>query len=203
MFKLKVVTRIVLGFVALGVLLLLTNVSSIIGLSFIRHSAESVINVKMPLQQQMTQVQTQLLYLGKLSLRDYYLDSLPELTENYQKFTALQQTYRAELQTLTDMVDDPLAVKHLKLGSDASKAYLAAVEKMYELQKKQHQSATDIAQLTEQNIAQANDATALLFDIEFLEKQIIANIARNIWSNEDYYRIILDDDEFILKAYDN
>ncbi len=40
-------------------------------------------------------------------------------------------------------------------------------------------------------------------DIEFLEKQIIANIARNIWSNEDYYRIILDDDEFILKAYDN
>ena len=40
-------------------------------------------------------------------------------------------------------------------------------------------------------------------DIEFLEKQIIANIARNIWSNEDYYRIILDKDEFILKAYDN
>jgi hypothetical protein len=40
-------------------------------------------------------------------------------------------------------------------------------------------------------------------DIEFLEKQIIANIARNIWSNEDYYRIILDDDEFILKAFDN
>jgi len=40
-------------------------------------------------------------------------------------------------------------------------------------------------------------------DIKFLEKQIIANIARNIWSNEDYYRIILDDDEFILKAFDN
>jgi len=40
-------------------------------------------------------------------------------------------------------------------------------------------------------------------DIEFLEKQIIANIARNIWSTEDYYRILLDNDEFVLKAYDN
>lgn len=169
MFKLKVVTRIVFGFIALGLLLFLTNISSFVGLSYIRHSAESVINVKMPLQQQMTQVQTQLLYLGKLSLRDYYLDSLPELTESYQKFIALQQTYRTELQTLTDMVNEPLAVQHLKRGSDASKAYFMAVEKMYELQKRQHQSATDIAQLTEHNITQANDATALLFDIEFLE----------------------------------
>ena len=169
MFKFKVVTRIILGFISLGLLLFLTNVSSFVGLSYIRQSAESVINDKMPLQQQMVQVQTQLLYLGKLSLRDYYLDDLAELTKNYQKFTSLQQTYRTELQTLSEMVLEPSAIKPLNRGSQASKAYFDAVENMYELQAKQHQSATNIASATQQNIDQANDATALLFDIEFLE----------------------------------
>ena len=34
----------------------------------------------------------------------------------------------------------------------------------------------------------------------FLKKQITANIARNLWSSEDYYRIIIDSDEYIKKA---
>ena len=37
----------------------------------------------------------------------------------------------------------------------------------------------------------------------FLKKQITANIARNIWSNIDYYRIILDRDEYIIEALKN
>ena len=38
---------------------------------------------------------------------------------------------------------------------------------------------------------------------KFLKKQITANIARNIWSNIDYYRIILDRDEYIIEALKN
>ena len=37
-------------------------------------------------------------------------------------------------------------------------------------------------------------------DKSFLKKQITANIARNLWSNEDYYRIIIDSDEYVNKA---
>ena len=37
-------------------------------------------------------------------------------------------------------------------------------------------------------------------DIKYLKKQIKANIARNLWSTEDYYRIIIDDDEYIKAA---
>jgi len=169
MLKLTVVTRIVIGFVALGLLLLLTNIGSFVGLSYIRHSAESVINAKMPLQQQMTQVQTQLLYLGKLSLRDYYLDDQTELTENYQKFNALQQTYRDELQVLSGLVVEATAKSHLNKGADASNTYLIAVGKMYELQKKQFQYGNDINAATEKAVEMATDATASLLDIEFLE----------------------------------
>lgn len=169
MLKLTVVTRIVIGFVALGLLLLLTNIGSFVGLSYIRHSAESVINAKMPLQQQMTQVQTQLLYLGKLSLRDYYLDDQTELTENYQKFNALRQTYRDELQVLSGLVVEATAKSHLNKGADASNTYLSAVGKMYELQKKQFQYANEINAATEKAFNMATDATAFLLDIEFLE----------------------------------
>lgn len=169
MLKFKVVTKIVLGFVALGLLLLLTNIGSFVGLSFIRHSAESVIDVKMPMQQQMTRVQTQLLYLGKLSLRDYYLDSLSELSDNHQKFELLQQKYRTELQVLSDMVVDAAAKELLDNGSQDSLAYLNAVDKMYQLQMRQHQRVNDVVASTQNSIAQANDATASLFDIEFLD----------------------------------
>lgn len=169
MLKLTVVTRIVIGFVALGLLLLLTNIGSFVGLSYIRHSAESVINAKMPLQQQMTQVQTQLLYLGKLSLRDYYLDDQTELTENYQNFNGLQQTYRDELQVLSGLVVEAAAKSYLNKGADASNAYLSAAESMYELQKQQFQYGNDINAATEKAVEMATDATAFLLDIEFLE----------------------------------
>ena len=35
---------------------------------------------------------------------------------------------------------------------------------------------------------------------KFLKKQITANIARNIWGNKEYYKIILDRDEYIIEA---
>ena len=38
------------------------------------------------------------------------------------------------------------------------------------------------------------------FDKKYLKRQVIANIARNIWNNEDYYKIILDKDEYVISA---
>ena len=37
-------------------------------------------------------------------------------------------------------------------------------------------------------------------DIKYLKKQIKANIARNLWSTEDYYRIIIEDDKYVKAA---
>ena len=40
-------------------------------------------------------------------------------------------------------------------------------------------------------------------DKKYLKKQIKANIARNLWSSEDYYRIIIEDDEYVKAALNN
>ena len=37
----------------------------------------------------------------------------------------------------------------------------------------------------------------------YIKRLIISNIARNIWGNEDYYRIKIKDDQFINKALTN
>ena len=41
------------------------------------------------------------------------------------------------------------------------------------------------------------------YDDNYIKKLIISNIARNIWGNEDYYRVRLKDDKFIIQALTN
>ena len=40
-------------------------------------------------------------------------------------------------------------------------------------------------------------------DENYIKKLIISNIARNIWGNEDYYRLRLKDDKFMIQALSN
>tara|TARA_B110000914_G_scaffold214747_1_gene217929 strand:- start:2132 stop:3670 length:1539 start_codon:yes stop_codon:yes gene_type:complete len=37
-------------------------------------------------------------------------------------------------------------------------------------------------------------------DMRFIKKQVMANISRNLWGNEDYYRIMIDDDKYVKKG---
>jgi carboxyl-terminal processing protease len=37
-------------------------------------------------------------------------------------------------------------------------------------------------------------------DMKFIKKQVMANISRNLWGNEDYYRIMIDDDKYVKKG---
>jgi hypothetical protein len=41
------------------------------------------------------------------------------------------------------------------------------------------------------------------YDENYIKKLIISNIARNIWGNEDYYRLRLKDDKFMIEALSN
>jgi hypothetical protein len=40
-------------------------------------------------------------------------------------------------------------------------------------------------------------------DESYIKRLIISNIARNIWGNEDYYRIRLKDDKYMIGALTN
>ena len=169
MLKLTVVAKIITGFVLLGLLLLIVNITSYIGLSNIRESAESVIQEKMPLQSQMSLVQTQMLNLGKLSLRDYYVDSIGELHRNKEGFDALKTDFNEQLDKLTSMVSDSATRNQLNRGSDATDAYLQAVSQMYQFKSQQFGLSSELQQELESIQMQADDSTSFLLDIAFLE----------------------------------
>ena len=35
---------------------------------------------------------------------------------------------------------------------------------------------------------------------DFIKRQVIANISRNLWSNEDYYKVLIENDQYVNKA---
>lgn len=170
MLKLSVVAKIITGFVLLGVLLFITNVISYLGLSNIRGSAESVIQEKMPLQSQMTMVQTQLLNLGKLSLRDYYLDSLPSLQTNKEAFNSEKSDFESQLKTLSKMLLDKDVTASLTAGAEATSLYLSSVQKMYDYREQQFQIEGQLHSRFESVRDLADETTSFLLDIAFLDE---------------------------------
>ena len=169
MLKLSVVAKIITGFVLLGVLLFITNVISYLGLSNIRGSAESVIQEKMPLQSQMTMVQTQLLHLGKLSLRDYYLDTLAALQTNKTVFNSEKTDFESKLKKLSLMLGDKNIKASLAAGAEATTLYLSSVDKMYEFREQQFQIEEQLQNRFESMQDLADETTSFLLDIAFLE----------------------------------
>ncbi len=169
MLKLSVVAKIITGFVLLGVLLFITNVISYLGLSNIRGSAESVIQEKMPLQSQMTMVQTQLLHLGKLSLRDYYLDTLTVLQTNKTVFNTEKADFESKLKKLSSMLGDKNIKASLAAGAEATTLYLSSVDKMYEFREQQFQIEGQLQNRFESMQDLADETTSFLLDIAFLE----------------------------------
>ncbi|MCY7296351.1 HAMP domain-containing methyl-accepting chemotaxis protein [Alteromonas sp. a30] len=169
MLKLSVVAKIIIGFVLLGVLLFITNVISYLGLSNIRGSAESVIQEKMPLQSQMSMVQNQLLHMGKLALRDYYLDSLSTLQNNKTLFDDEKAKFEKQLNKLSQLVVDGKAKRQLLLGKESSKAYLEAVENMYQYRMKQFIAEDKLKRQFDNSQLLADETTSYLLDIAFLE----------------------------------
>lgn len=169
MLKLTVVAKIITGFVLLGLLLLIINITSYIGLSNIRESAESVIQEKMPLQSQMSLVQTQILNLGKLSLRDYYVVSIGELRRNKDGFDALKSDFKTQLDKLSSLVSDNASRNQLDSGVEATDAYLEAVSQMYQYKSEQFKLSSELEQIFEGIQLQADDTTSFLLDIAFIE----------------------------------
>lgn len=169
MLRLTVVAKIMIGFSLLGVLLLATNAVSYFGLSNIRQSAESVINEKMPLQSQMLSVQTLTLNLGKASLRDYYVSSSQELSQNKQQYDQLKADFRQQLNKLGSMIRGGGLSNQFNTGKSAAEQYLSAVENMYSNRTSQFQKAAQIADQLQTIEDLANDSTSFLLDLAFLD----------------------------------
>lgn len=165
--NLNVVGRIIAGFALFGCIIIAINVISYFGLAEIEDSAETVANQKMPVQAKMLQVQTGILSLAKDSTNGFYEDSLTELQKNQQKFSDLANVFNQNITQLNHIIDNSNSV--YKQGEEQALLYIEQSQAMYQARLMQLELDLDIQQSSRDLLTIADEASALMQDLSFLE----------------------------------
>lgn len=200
--KLNVVRKIVLGFLVLGCLMIVTNIISYIGLADIQQSAETVVNQKMPVQDKMLAVQTGVLSLARISANGFHESSLNGLAANRQQFENLAADFEQQLAVLGQLTGGRNA--HFVAGNQFATEYISNARQMYQARDNQFKLDVDINTSAENILGTADEASALMMDLSYLESNS-PNLERMIGTgnsiDNNLVPIINSTKEF-LKVYD-
>ncbi|XOV77703.1 MAG: methyl-accepting chemotaxis protein [Aestuariibacter sp.] len=167
--RFTVVLKTIGGFIVLGLLLLVTNIISYWGLSDIRASAESVINEKMPLQSQVLTVQTEILTLGKASLKDFFVDNLNNLNANQATYDKAREEFEQQMSNLSRLPMQSDAKRSFEQAQSAANEYLSHVKEMYRLKRDFLSQREAIAQQLEDVTYAIDDTSAPLLDLAYMD----------------------------------
>jgi len=167
--RITVRNKIIAGFALFAMLLVITNILSYLGLSDIRRSAESVAEEKMPMQQQMLEVQNRLLLLGKVSTEGYYTLNEQELMDSYQKFLQLSSELTQGLNRLESMYAAQGQKQNINRGVSAIKAYVDAAQSMYQTRTALLKQIENIDGHFQNIQITADEAGALLLDLSYMD----------------------------------
>lgn len=164
--RLTVVNKIILGFASFGCLLLITSILSYWGLSGIQSSAEDVIEEKMPVQTLMNEINTQILTLATITANGYHVKSLSELENSKANFENRSAEFISRLDALAALLaNDDQASQAIA----ASRQYVNNSHDMYRALQQQLTFEQRIAEQSERVMMIADEASALMLDLSYLE----------------------------------
>ncbi|WP_460314489.1 methyl-accepting chemotaxis protein [Aliiglaciecola aliphaticivorans] len=149
--------------------MLVTNLVSYLSLDDIRQSAKSVVQHKMPVQGNMLQIQTGILSLATISTKGYFEQSLDELDANQQNFELLSSEFLLNLENL----DQLIGAKNVSFqqGLQSALAYVEQSKSMFQAKRNQLLLNIEIKQTATNIVAMADETSALLGDMTFLENE--------------------------------
>ena len=165
--KLTVVHKIIIGFAVISAMLLISNVLSYLGLAEISRSADNVVQHKMPVQARMLQVQTGLLSLANESTQAFYLKQYDDLQQNQQGFNKMADNVKQLLIEVGQQLTSDQQV--FRQAQQAIEAYLSHTSQMYTSRLAQLTSEQQYNQLSAKTLAFADEASALLQDLSYME----------------------------------
>ncbi|WP_100641165.1 HAMP domain-containing methyl-accepting chemotaxis protein [Alteromonas facilis] len=161
--KLTVIRKIVLGFLALGILLVLTSFLSYLGLLDISRSAESVVKEKMPVQAKVIEIQASTLKLANITTNGFHERSLDALAKNRENFVKSKQQFESVFTELTALLSSNQAA-----ALQANSQFLAHSEDMYTAREKHLQLRNAIIAQGDEVLAFTDEASALMMDLSYL-----------------------------------
>lgn len=161
--KVTVIRKIVLGFLALGVLLILTSFLSYFGLLDISRAAESVVREKMPVQAKVIEFQTDALKLANITTNGYHERDIAKLEQNRALFEQSKAVFETHFTELTSLIDSQQAQT-----LDDLRSFLTSSTEMYNA-RASHLSLRDASQIVGEDVlAYADEASALMIDLSYL-----------------------------------
>ncbi|MBT0586405.1 methyl-accepting chemotaxis protein [Alteromonas oceanisediminis] len=161
--KLTVIQKIVFGFIALGMLLMLTSFLSYIGLVDIRSAAESVVEEKMPVQAKIIGFQANSLKLANITTNGFHERNSEALAQNYTRFQTTKTVFEQDLEALRQL----LSKEQLAVLAQPQQ-FLVASEAMYAQRKRHLLLNSTIRTLGEEVLYAADEASALMLDLSYL-----------------------------------
>ncbi|MAF71813.1 methyl-accepting chemotaxis protein [Alteromonas australica] len=164
--QLTVVNKIKLGFGLFGCLLLLTSILSYVGLSDIRHSADDVVERKMPVQTQMVKVKTDILSLSVITANGFHEATPSLLAENEKEFSSLSVLFVEDLNALSQSLSNTPLVND---AVQASNLYVENSKQMYQALASRMSTEIALEAKLEEVLRAADEASALMLDLSYLE----------------------------------
>jgi methyl-accepting chemotaxis protein len=166
--RLTVVRKMILGFSGLAMLLLLTSVMSFFGLQDIKASATAVVEEKMPMQDAMTSVRTEILSLSKLIIQAYYESDDLNLTAQKENFDLLLSNLHQDLNSLEKYVSTENKSKLIKTIEE-SDVFIAQSEQMFADISEKIALKKELMIASEKALSLADEASALMLDLSYIE----------------------------------
>ena len=161
--KLTVIRKIVFGFVALGMLLLLTSFLSYVGLLDISKAAKSVVQQKMPVQAAVINIQADALKLANITTNGYYERDDAALESNKLQFEQSVERFNQEFAKLNGLLTQSQLA-----DLQPMQTFLAASEQMYVARAEHIALSAQAEVLGESVIGYADEASALMIDLSYL-----------------------------------
>ena len=162
--KLTVIQRIILGFAALGCLLLLTSFLSYFGLVDIRNSAAAVVDEKMPIQARIIDFQANALKLANITTNGFHERDLTRLKVNQAEYQQSERLFSENFDTLRQLLPTE-SLQSLNQAND----FLKSSKAMYQHRERHLRLAVSLSALGEEVLMIADEASALMLDLSYLE----------------------------------
>jgi|GEM_PF-179258 len=166
--KLTVVQKMIIGFASLAVLLVFTSLLSFFGLQEIKGSATTVVTKKMPMQKTMAAVKSSMLELSSISTNAFFDQSSQGLSRNIDNFNQTLVVYTQSADELAKLVGPQNKTK-LAATLQSSKQYIDTTLSMFKQKLELIQTRNSLASVSSEAIKHADEASALMFDLSYLE----------------------------------
>lgn len=162
---LTVVKKISLGFFLIGALLLITSVMSFFGLNDIRKTARDVVDIKMPILQEMVAIKTDILSLSVITANGYHLSDSGQLSKNMTIFNRQAEEFKSRINTLSSKIENESLLK----AREHALNYITFAEQMYADTAQELQARDAIHQQYQQALSIGDQASAFMLDLSYLE----------------------------------